>query len=189
MLIPLPDLPVLFQKVLWTPVIPQQKNRSEFTNRSQTIGLPGAEAWHATAVALPPADIEEMWAWDAFLAACRGSENSFDLPALPLPQTTAANPVVTAAVAGNRAVTVNSIANVRLGMYATVQQADGHPRLVKVTGIAGLNVQFSIDLTANPTIGAELEIGEPYARMQLPQGNQPLTVIGESFQFEAEEAL
>ena len=189
MLIPLPALDALFTKLAWTPNIPQQKNRSDFTSRSQTIGLPGAEQWTATAFAIAPVDIAELWAWDAFLAACRGSENWFNLPALPLKQTGAANPTVTGAVSGNMAVVLSSAADVVAGMYATVVQTDGHARLVKVTSIAGTQVNFNVALTGNPTIGGPFVIGAPYARMQLPDPSQALTIIGENFQFNAEERL
>lgn len=189
MLIALPALAVLFQKVAWTLNIPQQTNRSAFTSRSQTIGTPGVEQWFATADAIAPATLAEAWAWDAFIAACRGSENTFHLPALTVRQTTAANPNVAAAVAGNRAVTLSSAANVAIGMYATVAQADGHKRLVKVVGIAGAQVSFEPALSGAPTIGAAFIVDAPYARMQLTNPDQPLTVIGEAFRLAAEEKL
>lgn len=189
MLIDLPALPYLFYDLKWTLDIPQQKNRSEFSRRTQTIGMPGAEQWLATAFAIEPAALAEMFAWHAFLASCRGSENTFNLPALPFAQSTAANPVVTAAVAGNRAVTVASAADIALGMYATVLQVDGHARLLKVVGIAGLAVHFEPYLSAAPTIGAPFVIDEPYSRVELSAAAQPLPSIGEKFQLEAEEKL
>jgi hypothetical protein len=189
MQVELPALPYLFMRIAPTLSIPQQKNRSEFTGRTQTIGLPGAEQWLATAYAIPAANLAEMFAWHAFLAACRGSENTFNLPARALRQSSAANPTVTAAVAGNRAVTVSSAANVQLGMYATVLQSDGHARLVKVVGKNGLDVHFEPYLTTNPTIGEELVIDQPYSRMQLAKPDQPLPEIGEYFSFDCEENL
>lgn len=189
MLVPLPDLPVLFEDIDWTPFIPQQKTRSEFTSRTKTIGMPGAERWLATAHVLAPASDAEVRAWRAFIISCRGSENTFYLPALPLRQTSATEPTVTAAVTGNRAVTVSSAANVAVGMYATVKQVDGHHRLVTVVGIDGLNVHFEPYLSADPDTGETFVIGEPYARMQLPNPDTPLPKIGRRFQFEAEEKL
>lgn len=189
MLVDLPALPILFYKIVWTPDFNQEKTRSEYTRRTQTIGQPGTEQWTATAYAMAPATMAEMWAWDAFIAACRGSENTFNLPALPRPQTSAANPVVTAAVAGNRAVTVDDASDVQLGMFATVLQADGHARLVKVVGKIGLAVHFEPGLSGDPTVGEELIIDRPYGRVSLPNASQPLTIIGEPFQLEAEEKL
>ncbi len=190
MLVDLPAIAApLFQKIVWTPDFNNQKIRSEFTGRPQTIGQPGVERWTGTAFVFAPATMAEMWAWDAFIASCRGSENTFNLPALPIPQTAAADPAITAAVAGNRGVTGASAAGVRLGMSATVVQVDGHARLVKVVGINGLDIHLEPGLSANPTIGEALVIGEPYGAMRMPDARTPLTVIGEAFQFEVEEAL
>jgi hypothetical protein len=189
MLVNLPALPALFMGISWTLRIPQQKNRSEFTSRTQTIGTPGAEEWLATARATAPATLDEMFAWHAFLASCRGSENTFNLPALAIRQRTGGSPTVAAAVAGNRAVTVNDPEGVVPGMYATVRQTDGHDRLVKVVAVNGLNIHFEPYLTANPSIGAALIVNEPYARMQLVRADQVMPEIGEFFQFEAEEKL
>lgn len=189
MLVPLPALDFPFDDIAWTLAIPQQKNRSEFTSRTQTIGLPGAEEWRAMAVCLPAASESEARAWRAFLLACRGSENTFHLPALAAPQRLGAQPTVTAAVIGNRAVTVSSAAGIELGMFATVVQADGHHRLVGVVGIDGTNVHFEPYLSAAPLTGQVLEINEPYARMQLSRPDQPLPNVFAPFQFDAEEKL
>ena len=189
MLITLPNLPVLFQDVLWTLAIPQQKNRSEFTSRTQIVGQPGAEQWTATVQALAPVNDAEERAWHAFLALCRGAENSFYLPARPRVQTTAAAPTVTAAVAGNAAVTLSSVANVAPGMWATVRQANGHRRLVKITAIAGSNIQFEPALTGAPSIGVTLDIADPYALVRMADNRRPLPTIGRAFEFAVEEAL
>lgn len=189
MLVPFPSHPYPLEDVLWTPVIPQQTNRSEFTGRSQTIGLPGAEQWRATVLALPATSDAEARAWRAFLIACRGAENTFYLPALPLPQRSGDQPTVSAAVEGNRAVTVTSTAGISVGMYATVIQSDGHHRLVLIVGIDGSNIHFEPYLSANPKTGETFEVNEPYARMQLARPDQPLPNVWRRFQFEAEEKL
>lgn len=191
MLVPLPDLPGLFEGVDWTLDVPQQKNKSEFTKRTQVIGLPGAEGWLATAMVLPDASQIETRAWRAFVLACRGAENTFHLPAeKPWPKP-AADPSVTAAVAGNRAVTVSSTAEIAIGMYATVEQANGYFRLVGVVGIDGSNVHFEPYLTGDPKIGATLRIIAPFCPMRL--AGQALKLPNRArptgFTFEAEEAF
>lgn len=191
MLVPLPNLPGLFSAVEWTLAIPQQKNRSEFTGRTQVIGTPGAEQWRTKATALPNASQSEARAWRAFIVALRGAENTFQMPALPTWPQVGPNPTVTAAVAGNRAVTVSSAAGIALGMYATVLQTDGHARMVVVVGIDGLNVHFEPYLTADPSLNQELVIDAPYSVMRLTGGEQSWrqTAITSGFALEAEEAL
>lgn len=191
MLVPLPALPAVFSSVEWTFAIPQQKNRSEFTGRTQTIAMPGAEQWRVKATALPQANEAEARLWRAFIASLRGAENTFNMPALPLWPAGAANPTVTAAVAGNRAVTVDDSGAIELGMYATVLQSDGHARMAIVVGIDGLDVHFEPYLTAAPTLGAAFIIDEPYCPMRLTSGEQTWrqTANTGGFQLEAEEAL
>ncbi len=189
MLVNLPALPVLFRDIVWRPQIPQAKNRSEYTGRTQVIGQPGTESWTATAQCIAPANDAEERAWHAFLIALRGAENTFWLPARPRLQTAAAAPTVTAAVAGNRAVTVSSTANVLPGMWATVQQTNGHRRLVKVTAIAGSNVQFEPGLTGAPATGVPLVIGDPFGAVRLSDPGVPLPTIGRDFELLVEEAL
>lgn len=191
MLIALPDLPGLFEGVDWTFDVPQQKNRSEFTRRTQVIGTPGAESWLARATVLPNASEAEARAWRVFIVSCRGSENTFHLPAARPWPTPSGNPTVTAAVAGNQAVTVSDASEIQPGMFATVEQASGHFRLVLVRSVVGSTVHFEPYLTGNPEIGAVFEIIEPFCPMRLTQKAVPLPVrprpIG--FTFEAEEAL
>ncbi len=189
MLISLPALPVLFHDVKWRPMIPQQQNTSEYTGRSQVIGQPGTESWAARALCVAIASDAEERAWHAFLSSLRGAENTFYLPARTKLQTTAAQPTVTAAVAGNRAVTVSSTANVAVGMWATVQQANGHRRLVKVTAIAGSNVGFEPGLTGAPATGVPLVIGDPFGLVRLVQPLAELPTFGESFELQVREAL
>lgn len=191
MLVPLPNLPGLFSSVEWSLVIPQQRTRSEFTGRTQVIGLPGAEHWQVKAIALPLATRAEELAWRAFLIACRGAENTFHMPTLPLWPAPPAEPTVTAAVAGNRAVTVSSVAELEPGMDATVQQTNGHFRKVTIVGIDGSNVHFEPYLTSNPVIAATLNIAAPFCVMRMASNElgwqQTATVGGAGF--EAEEAL
>ena len=189
MLVPIPAISEPFQDIAWKPKIPQQKNRSEFTGRTQTIGLPGAEQWLATVLAAPAGSAAEARAWRAFLMACRGSENFFHLPALTLRQSQALSPAITAAVSGNRAVVVSSSAAIGLGMYATVQQANGHHRLVVVVGVDGSTVHFEPYLSGDPALGTAFEIGEPYARVQLVSPEQALPAVFAPFQLEVEERL
>lgn len=189
MLVPLPTIDYLFQSIDWLPVFPQQSNRSEYTSRQQTIATPGAEMWTAEAITIPATTAAELRAWRAFVIACRGSENSFRLPALPLRQYAGAEPTVTAAVAGNRAVTVSSAANVQIGMCATVHQADGHDRLVVVVGIDGANVHFEPYLTAAPTIASTFVIGDPYAVVKFADPRQPLPTMRAALRLQVEEKL
>ena len=192
MLVPLPNLPGLFSSVEWSLVIPQQKSASEFTGRTQVIGLPGAEHWRVKASALPHASEAESRSWRAFIVACRGAENTFNMPAMPLAAFTGANPSVTAAVAGNRAVTVSSVAGIVPGMVATVTQVGGRYRKVVVVGIVGLNVQFEPYLTANPLVGAAFNLDAPFCTMRLSgneHGWQRGARVAAGFAFEAEEAL
>lgn len=188
-LVTLPALTLLFDDVSWLPVFPQQKNRSGFTGRSQVVGQPGCESWEATAHALPVSSIAEAEAWRRFFAAIRGSENTFHLPALTRPQRAVTQPTVTAAVTGNRAVTVSSAANVSPGMYATVEQNNGHFRLVTVVAIAGSNVHFEPALTGAPKTGQPLLINNPYCPVRMADPRQRIPNFHQPFSFDVEEAL
>jgi len=189
-LVPLPDLPGLFEGVDWTFDPPQQVNKSEFTRRTQVIGLPGADGWLASAMVLPDASQTETRAWRRFILACRQSENTFHLPAEKPWPTPTAEPTVTAAVAGNRAVTVSSVAELAEGMFATVEQANGYFRLVGIVGIDGSNVHFEPYLTGAPKLGAALRVTAPFCPMRLTSKVKlPNRARPTGFTFEAEEAF
>lgn len=190
MLVALPNLPGLFEGVDWTLDVPQQLNKSEFTRRTQVIGTPGSEQWLASAMVLPEPTEAEFRLWRAFILSCRGSENTFHLPAPKPWPTPSAEPTVTAAVAGNLAVTVSSVTQIAIGMMATVQQVSGHYRLAGVVGIAGNTVHLEPGLTGNPTIGATFKIIAPFAPMRLTSKVAlPNRARPTGFKFEAEEAL
>lgn len=191
MRVPLPDLPGLFATVEWTLVIPQQSNRSEFTGRVQVIGMPGAEHWRVKATVLPHASEAEQRAWRAFLIACRGAENTFHMPTLPLWPAPPTEPTVTAKVTGNRAVTLSSVAGLEPGMEATIEQANGYFRKVTIVGIDGSNAHFEPYLTGDPEIDATFNIAAPFCVMRMvsnePGWQRDARVAGASF--EAVEAL
>lgn len=191
MLVPLPDLPALFASVEWTLVIPQQTNRSEFTGRLQVVGLPGAEHWRVKASVLPFANEAEQRAWRAFIVACRGVENTFHMPTLPLWPAPPEEPTITDSVTGNRAVELSSVDAITLGMEATVEQADGHFRKVVVVGIDGSNVHFEPYLTSDPEIGSTFNIAAPFCPMRMTSNELSWRrdAVTGGFEFEAEEAL
>lgn len=191
MLVPLPDLPGLFEGIDWSLDVPQQKSRSEFTKRTKVIGMPGAEGWLASAMVLPDASQTETRAWRTFIVSCRGSENSFRLPAEKPWPAPAAEPTVTAAITGNRAVTVSSTAELATGMYATVEQANGYFRLVVIVALDGSDVHFEPYLTGDPKIDATFRIAAPFCPMRL-SGNAlklPNRARPTGFTFEADEAF
>ncbi len=191
MLVPLPDLPGLFEGIDWELDIPQQVSRSAFTKRTKVIGMPGAEGWLASARVLPAASQAETRAWRTFIVSCRRSENTFHLPAAKPWPVPAAEPTVTAAVAGNRAVAVSNTDELAKGMYATVEQASGYYRLVVIVALDGSNVHFEPYLTDPPKIGATFRIAAPFCSMRLSGTSLklPNRARPTGFTFEAEEAF
>lgn len=153
--------------VKWRLEVQQQMNRSSFTGKRKIIGMPGQDRWFAKVVVMPMARESQAREFRAFMAALRGQENTFRLPALPTQQRTAANPTVTTAVAGNRQVIVSSNSGLVVGMKATVQQINGHYRLVTIVGIAGTTIAIEPALSANPTLAAQFIVNAPFGLMSL----------------------
>lgn len=190
-LVNLPDLPRLFSTVDWKLETPQMKNRSQWTGRTQVIGLPGAIYWTARAVVIPISTESAARKWRAFVASLRGAENTFLMPALPTPQAALpVEPIVTAAVAGNRQVDVNDASGIGVGMQVSILQTNGHYRLCVVVGKIANRISLEPELAGAPTIGSTVKVNNPVATMRLTSGSNGWSDASTvDFSLDMEEAL
>jgi hypothetical protein len=179
-----------FLSVEWTYTTPQQTNRSGFTSRSQTVGLPGAELWAARATLEPMATEREARAWRAFLMSLRGAENRFRFPALPSRQWNGA-PIAIDDNVDSRSIEIASTAGIVPGMYATIPLTSGHERLVVITNIgSGGVIEFEPSMPGVADEAKNIEINEPWALMRNTGPAVSWTDAGVvSYTLEMEEAL
>lgn len=179
-----------FLSVEWTYTTPQQTNRSGFTSRSQTVGLPGAELWSARATLEPMATEAEARAWRAFLMSLRGAENKFRFPALPSRQWNGAAIAIDDNV-NSRSIELAHTAGIVPGMFATVPIVGGHERLVVITAIGTSGkIEFEPSLPGVADESKNIELNSPWCLMRNVGPSVTWTDAGVvNYTLEMEEAL
>lgn len=180
--------------------VPAQQNRSVWTGRSQTIGLPGTELWSASvAVDLIATEIEER-AWRRFLFALEGQVNWFKLP-LPCNLLTGPQPVIGFPPNDGYTLPLTGIYPrthiLRAGQYITIPLPSGHKRAVCLmddviaNSSGNATAQFRPALNEVPVVGAKIEAAKPFVPVRSAVSslgcNQSQGISG--FAFDVEEAL
>ena len=167
-----------------TPIVPQQVNRSEWTSRTQVVGMPGAETWAIRAALAPMASEADERPWRAFLFSLRGRQNHFHYP-LACQQHVGGKPLVNAASSSGYSLPLDgmtpSVTILPAGSFLTVPLPSGHRRTVMleadlVTNGAGqATAQFNFALGEVPADNAEVESLNPYIPVRSADGGIGLT--------------
>lgn len=193
--ITVPDKSLIVDKV-WELDSPAQVNRSGWTGRGKTVGLPGAELWSFSARVRFRSTIADQRPWRAFFTSLKGLQNTFKFHLEcqrhigPAPQVdTGAGDGYTLPLKGMSASTILLVA----GQCMTVPLPSGHMRLVcladdLITDAAGKAVaNFTPALGEVPALNAVVETANPYSPVMLT--TRKFSSGGGSFAFDAVEAL
>ena len=178
---------------------PAQINRSAWTSRSKTVGLPGAPLWYAKAHVRNANTERVKRHWRAFITALRGMQNSFRLRVTRCQQTDVVNPKLVSGAANATTLTLSglpaSTSLLAIGDYMTVR-SQNHEQLVMlmqplVSNASGQAVAiFEPELCEAATVGADVEIRRPWllAKQMEPRSGWSNEGGRSSFQFDVVEA-
>lgn len=198
-LIPIPDPDALILLAI-EDFVPDQRNRSVWTSRSQIVGLPGAEMRFIRAALEPIATELEERPWRAFSALLKGRQNHFNFP-IACQRHAGGKPLVdTGATDGYTLPLKGMQPSSRIlsaGQYMTVPLPSGHQRLVCLTAdintdAAGKAVaQFDFELGEVPALDTVVETASPFIPVCNSENRSGFTydnaVAGRTF--DLEEAL
>lgn len=148
---------------------PMQANRSAWTGRRKSVGLPGAEFWSgAVTIDLQAAEEDER-AWRAFVFALGGPANWFRLK-IGCEQIAVSNPTVGSGATDGYTMPMAGIGTgtfLKAGQWLTVPLPSGRYRAVcliaDLVGSGGTGTaSFRPALGEVPTTGATIEADNPF---------------------------
>lgn len=166
---------------------PAQTNRSIWTGRSQTVGLPGAEIWSFNATIETLTTEAEERPWRGFLFRLGGGKNSFDLRLCKQCHIGPKPVIGAAATAGYEVPLTGMTPNLSIleaGQYITVPLPSGHHRLAMLTDALRSDAsgnalaKINVGLGEIPFLGAAVETSEPYCPVKAFDPNPELTYEG-----------
>jgi hypothetical protein len=148
---------------------PMQTNRSAWTGRRKSIGLPGGEQWRGKVSIDVNSTEEEERPWRAFLFGLAGPANWFRLQ-MACAQIVGSNPTVGSAPGDGFTMPMAGIGTgtfLKAGQWLTVPLPSGRYRAVCLTsdlvGSGGTGTAtFAPALGETPTVGATIEATAPF---------------------------
>lgn len=169
-LIPVPN-PDKLITVAIDVLVPDQMNRSQWTSRSQVVGLPGAESWAIASEIEPIATEKEERAWRAFIFNMRGRQNHFHYP-LCYQSHIGPRPVVRTGASNGYSLPLGGMSPstmiLEAGQYLTVPLPSGHFRTVMLTADLVANdsgqgtAQLNVALGETPIVNQTVETANPF---------------------------
>lgn len=180
--------------------VPSQTNRSGWTSRGKSVGLPGAEMWFGRATIDSLSTEQQERPWRAFLFGLNGRLNWFRWP-LALQSHIGPRPLVGPSPGNAYTLPLTgmqpSTLILRAGQYMTVPLPSGHSRTVlllaelRTDGAGNATATFTPQLGETPSVGATVETGRPFIPMRPVESRLGLNsadgMSGTSF--DVEEAL
>lgn len=185
-LIAVPDNKKLIMNSL-TLLSPTQTNRSIWTSRSQSIGLPGAEMWSITATLDTMVTEAEERPWRAFIFNLRGGQNHFHFP-LCKQCHIGPRPVVATGASDGYGIPLEGMTPstriLEAGQYITVPLPSGHYRTCMLTtdlitnALGRAIVPLNIALGEAPTGGTIVETAKPFIPVKIDDPNVAMEYEG-----------